>query len=449
MVSAKVPSKNSAEIGYVIEVIFTEFFGIDCDQQQTDNKDIELSTGDKTLIISNAFFSTHGDQYLRGSNIPQEVKLFSSEKFNAKSLPVLFGSPHIEIKENQVICGIDLIASIFFMLTRWEETISEKKDHYGRFPLKMSLAFKQKFYQRCIVNEYASLLWSILNYMNKDLKVKDRNFKFLNTYDIDSFKKWPNFKIFYSDLKFHLKKFEFKQVARKMIFYFGAKTGLTTDPNNIIDDLSKVNTRYKSQAIFFFMSTRSTLPQDQCYYSIEDAQVKSTCINLSKQGHTLGFHPSFNTSKNSLLMKKEIGSFRNALNTPVFHSRQHYLRVDVPETFNNLEESQLTYDSSLGYSEEPGFRCGTCYPFPLFDVYKKRKMNVVELPFICMDTTLLVHQKRSAHEIKEIIGNLIETVRNHKGIFVMLWHNNYLGRMEYSWVRRIHDSILAEYGNGK
>ena len=68
-------------------------------------------------------------------------------------------SARVEKYERSVKTNIDIIASSFFMLTRYEEVVKNEKDQFGRFPASASVACKEGFLDRPIVNEYAEMLW--------------------------------------------------------------------------------------------------------------------------------------------------------------------------------------------------------------------------------------------------------------------------------------------------
>ena len=55
---------------------------------------------------------------------------------------MLFGTGDLEMRDDSIICGSDLFAGAFFMLTRWEEYVVKERDVHGRFCSSNSLAFR-------------------------------------------------------------------------------------------------------------------------------------------------------------------------------------------------------------------------------------------------------------------------------------------------------------------
>jgi len=52
--------------------------------------------------------------------------------------------------------------------------------------------------------------------------------------------------------------------------------------------------------------------------------------------------------------------------------RMHYLRWQWPTTAHGWEQAGFHYDSTLRFADRPGFRCGTCHPYPMFDPVAQR-----------------------------------------------------------------------------
>ena len=50
--------------------------------------------------------------------------------------------------------GFDIFAAIFYLLSRYEEYLPHEKDSYGRFSHFSSLAFRENFLDRPLINEW-------------------------------------------------------------------------------------------------------------------------------------------------------------------------------------------------------------------------------------------------------------------------------------------------------
>ncbi len=62
-------------------------------------------------------------------------------------------------------------------------------------------------------------------------------------------------------------------------------------------------------------------------------------------------------------------------------------------TLRRLGELGFRLDSSVGFNDRPGFRCGSCIPIRWWDLHKNEALPLAELPFSAGDFTL--HDPRS------------------------------------------------------
>ena len=122
-------------------------------------------------------------------------------------------------------------------------------------------------------------------------------------------------------------------------------------------------------------------------YSLNEVEEPINSI-LKSKNHKIGIHPSKTTYNNYENSKREIKRLSKQIKRKIEYSRQHYLMFDVRKTWNILNANEIKYDLTLGYPEMIGFRCGICYPFKVFDIKTKSKLDLVEIPLIMMDDKL-------------------------------------------------------------
>lgn len=196
MIKITVPNNNIQERRYIIEIIFNQFLEIEyqiVENQISDSWTIEFENGSK-LIFEDHFFSKYTTdlEYLKLENIPSNVKFIKNEFLLEEDLPVIYGNDNLEISEYKIICGIDIFASSFFMLTRWEEHVNKNRDKHNRFPAIESLAFKNNFLDRPIVNEYLEMIKKMILKLDNSILFKKYTYKLILTHDVDSPKKYRN-----------------------------------------------------------------------------------------------------------------------------------------------------------------------------------------------------------------------------------------------------------------
>src|SRR5690606_7479861 len=128
----------------------------------------------------------------------------------------------------------------------------------------------------------------------------------------------------------------------------------------------------------------------------------------------IGFHPSENTFKNINQFKKEYQRLQAIAKNPT-GGRHHHLLYDS-ESFSTWDSLNLKYDSGYGFQFRNGFRCGICYDYPVFDVYKREVLKLREVPFIVMDS-VFVRNNYNAKEIEDNAKYFADITYKYKGIF--------------------------------
>ena len=140
--------------------------------------------------------------------------------------------------------------------------------------------------------------------------------------------------------------------------------------------------------------TRHTDPHFDGDYSIGDPWIRGLMREIAVRGHEVGLHPSYNTYRDEAGLRLERDLLLRAceeeeLGQQRYGGRQHFLRWANPITWRLWDEAGLAYDSTLGFPDAVGFRCGSCYEFPVFDLEKRRALKLTERPLVVMESALL------------------------------------------------------------
>jgi hypothetical protein len=146
-----------------------------------------------------------------------------------------------------------------------------------------------------------------------------------------------------------------------------------------------------------------------------------------EQGVEMGVHPGYNSFMSPQLLADEAQCCRKALQSERIGGRQHFLRWS-PETWLDWERCGLIYDSSVGYAERVGFRAGTCVPFLPWLWKENRRADLLEIPLVVMDETLLYagYMALQPTESLEVVRKLMRRCTTVGGVFTLLWHNSNL-----------------------
>jgi hypothetical protein len=213
------------------------------------------------------------------------------------------------------------------------------------------------------------------------------------------------------------------------------------DPYDTYDQIMDLAERHGTKATFCFLVAREhALDSAQ---TIDKPHVKQIFERIRKRGHDTGVHFSYRTADETYLLPKEMHQFDMHTGHKAQKGRQHFLRCSAPKTWRGWEEAGLLCDYSMGYPESAGFRCGTCYPFPLFDVENGRMLEVYERPLIAMDVTFRMYRNASPDEAIVECQKLMEIVKEYQGEFVFLWHNSSFALDWKEW-RHVPENVLKD-----
>jgi hypothetical protein len=429
MITVHIPNNHVPERTYAVRTMLTHFCGIAIEVIPNDGVEgYEMKWGDKSIFIADSFFGKIFDlsSYAHIDYLPK--KIIQSQSVGLDNILILFGTEQLEITRDSIVCHVDLFAGLFFMLTRWEESICTKKDLHDRFPASEALVVKEGFILRPIVDEYVSLLKQWLTTLGYPVPENKNSFRIVPTCDVDIPFYWsskPLWKILGGRLRKHLNPLKsFTDYSK----YKEVQKNISKDPYNTFNYL--MNLAEKNSNLFQFNFIAGGKTKYEGNYQLDDQPIKALIEEIKSRRHHLGLHPSYNAGQDVLLIKSEKDTLEKYIETTITKSRQHFLRCTIPETWSNLAEAGLTEDSTMGYAAEPGFRCGTCHAYPIFDIYQRKQLPILESPLLVMDVSLRFYKKLSIEESINLCEKIKTEVKKHNGEFVFLWHNSTLSEID-------------------
>jgi hypothetical protein len=389
----------------------------------------------------------HLDWLPISSIVPESAKLFLSD-----SVPVLFwgegtkeGSrPFAEhLSDGSVLFNVDIIAAAFFMLSRWEEMVVPVHDEHERFPATASVAYRQGFLDRPIVDEYALILREWIKALLPGWEPEARQFSVRLEHDVDTICRFPNLYtavlMFGGDL---LKRRSPKQAWRTGLDVLTQTiTPTQTSYFRGISTLSKLSHRHGIASAFYFMAAEPG-PFDNGY-DLSSPMLRRCIKALQDNGFQIGFHAGYHTLNDPERLAAEKARFDAAMGIEHYGGRQHYLRFRVPDTWRHYEQLGLAYDSTVVYADYEGFRCGTCHPFRPFDIEEDRELDLWERPLIAMDGTLHQYRGLMPEEGEARILELATRCKAVEGTFALLWHNASLDREWRPWAEMYQRVVRA------
>jgi hypothetical protein len=337
--------------------------------------------------------------------------------------------------------SFDIFAASFYLLSRYEEYLPHQKDMYGRYAHENSLAFKEKFPDRPLINIWLREFRKALQEKFADCQLATANFSFLPTYDIDeaySYKHkewWRSAGAAIKDLiKGNLNKFALR---RKVL------NSKAEDPFDSYDWIDNLHRSHKLKPRYFFLVPEKTAKYDRNILPKEIAL--QTLMKHHADKYEIGIHPSWQSGDDPKLIKREIQTIENIAKIKVTSSRQHFIRLTLPQTFRHLIEAGIKDDFSMGYGSINGFRASVASSFYWYDLKKEETTNLLLHPFCYMEANSFFEQKFSPQQALEEMRHYYKVVKEVNGTLITIWHNTFLGTDEmFKGWREVYAEFIKE-----
>lgn len=150
--------------------------------------------------------------------------------------------------------------------------------------------------------------------------------------------------------------------------------------------------------------------------------------DLRNQGVELALHPSYDSSGNDKLIKKQILKF-----TKLFDKtdkvRYHYLKVDYQKDLRILEHNNIGFDYSFAFADSLLFRGGITKRFKIWNNVDNKPFDVKIVPLTIMDGTLFDYLGYERDSDFLDISKKLELSFEHGFEITTLIHNNGMTKM--------------------
>ncbi len=379
-------------INYVFQHIFNNILGVDfsfCTDLETFKEVKETKIAYSNIDIANCVcFKKH--PFIDEKTIQQQNLAFAD--YDALKIPFAVADS---------VLGFDVFATSFYFLSRYEEYTSPERDEHLRFEAKHSLAYKNRFLERPLIDEWAYEIASLIKNTFPDFEIKKREFKYIPTLDIDRPFYFKNETLIRRLAKLALNKFK-------------------KDPFDVYQQVADWDEKYGLNTIYFFLvgtkhiNDVSPGSSNKLYKAVIQQVVKN---------HQIGIHPSYFAALNPSEVNGEKLQLTEVSNKEISISRQHYLILRFPETYRALIGAGIKADYTLAFADVAGFRASTCTPFLWYDLKEEKTSELLLYPTAVMDQSLRRYMALQPEEASVFVAKLMDNVKSVNGTFISLWHN--------------------------
>lgn len=349
--------------------------------------------------------------------------------------------------------SFDPVAMTALLLGGWQERVIRTRDEHGRFPHTASFQHQTDSLELPIVDWMRHIVSDLLAAQGLAMERKQfgkDTWAFCSTHDIDYVRKWrPGiWKRELLDRALLNRENEslgtrVKRARRATWSFFESgdpfRSALTRIP-------AELEARGARGTFFYKAGAHGFRDVD---YDIAGFDVRSRLLQQLENGHEVGLHPSYHAFAHTDRLIAERDRLATAAGKPIRSHRAHYLRYDHPASLHRWEGASFSVDSTLGWAGAPGFRHGTCLPFPLFDPVAMRESTVWEMPLAAMESALFNRQHKTVEEAIQDADRLMKTCVSFGGVFVGLWHNTLWDEADYpGWGHHFEQTVRAASDRG-
>ena len=328
----------------------------------------------------------------------------------------------------------DIFAATFYLISRYEEYLPHTLDEYGRYAHQNSLAYKNNFLQIPIINIWVNDFATELKKQFNSIKFLPKAYSFLPTYDIDMAWSYKNKGLLRNVGGF---------VKKPTISRLKTLLGLQKDPFDCYTFLQELHTKYKLLPIYFILVAEQNGQYDK---NILPSNLQfQQLIQLLAQQFSIGLHPSWSSNNKMNTLKNEKQILEKITNSTIKKSRQHYIKFSLPHGYQQLLDTGILEDYSMGYGSINGFRASVASPFFWYNLKTETTTALRIYPFCFMDANCFYEQKLTLKQSYEELLHYYNIVHQVHGQFIPIFHNSFLGNInEFKGWLPLYQQFIAQ-----
>ena len=424
--------KFSSRIKYAFNLLFKEVLAVDEIAFTTNIEDLETFEGCCIAYARNpvgdALHFVPSGLLLERDISEQEITVSKH-----KEVPVFFSV-------SNGVLPFDVFAAAFYLASRYEEYLPYIGDVHNRFPATESIAYKENFLHLPVINIWAGWIKEIIHKKYPQQTFNPPAYDFLTTVDVDNLYAYCGKGAFRSGAA---------ALRDLLTFRFGefidrikSITGFMKDPFDTFDEQMALRDAAGVQSIYFMLFAEfARYDRNVSMHSPRMQERVRHMLDVTP----IGIHPSYRSNESEKIVAYETQNLEEALRKPITQSRQHFLKMRMPETFRNLADLGITDEYSMGYASTPGFRAGLATPFPFYDLEMEESIPLRMHPFMVMDVTFIDYLKTTPDEALDQMKKLVDTTRAVNGTFISVFHNRIFSEKEPQWHgwKKVYAELLA------
>jgi hypothetical protein len=423
-------------VKYIFNLIFVELIGAEI-QLTTNEEEFRLHQGPKLNYSAHAI----GDELFFLSKpllFENDIRDYVIEVSEWEGTKSFFPT------NRHSALPFDPFAASFFLVSRYEEYLPHIKDGYERFNAKESIAYQKGFLERPVINIWAEKIKKIVLARFPSIPLNEKKFNFISTIDIDyayAYKEKGTVRTLGAFIR-AMVNMNMDEVFQRLNVLLGNQP----DPFDTYDYQLEIQKLYNLKVIYFILLADYGINDKNV--PVQSKKFQSLIKSLADYAE-VGIHPGFNAHLNLKKTKEEHARLETILRREVTKSRQHFLKLTLPETYRNLIDIDVTDDYTMGYTSMIGFRAGICSSFNFYDLDLDIESKLRVHPFALMDASLKYNMKLNPENAMNYIKPIIDEVRSLNGTLITVWHNDSLSEnFEWKGWSKVFENLMR-YASAK
>jgi len=315
----------------------------------------------------------------------------------------------------------DYLASIFYLVNCIQEYGEKKTDKYGRYPYAESIQKRDGLLHQNIVQELMDEFIASTPQLSK-LKTSKRKSAFFLTHDVDTVYGAKN-----QNGNHALKTLQYHKIPKLLWNHYTGKPDWIN-----MDRIMAIEGQYGYTSAFYWLVHKDKQNAD---YDLGTLPIQSALLQIERNGFEIGLHKSLKDTS----FNEEI----DLLRTQPVGQRFHFLKFNLPQAWSDIEDAGLKLDTSLGFSEDFGFRNSYGLPFMPYDLKENCVYDFIEVPMNIMDGNFFYQNKTVAQAEKELIDWLDKNKEN--SVITINFHNNFFDDMLYAGYEKLYITLLKYF----
>ncbi len=213
------------------------------------------------------------------------------------------------------------------------------------------------------------------------------------------------------------------------------------------DEIARLEDELGVRSAFYFLNEPpiSSLPprewlqpanwvQHLGRYDVTDDELVEVIHRLDRGGWEIGLHGSYHSYADPERLAHEKAVLESVCGSTIRGGRQHYLNLDVPDTWRTHASLGLSYDASLGSSTDVGFEFGYRPLRPFDDEF-------LVLPLTAMEVAL-PSPSADFSAAAGVCDELLAEAAANDAVMTVLWHPRYFSEREFPGYRRLYRYLV-------